>query len=258
MSEGRLEIQHAVQEDEADVLAALNTLATLGSAGAEHFDPVRFHYLKVLAGRVSAQEGAAKAILTQRLSDELASYRQRFTTAQRVAQAIVKRVTAQHPDAADKLKQRFASGDFRGVQRLAATLDAGDKSAPLAGLIRYIEHHTPEHAGGGREGSTGSRTELKSLRYFRNTWSKLSVDKQVAQAMDQAPENAGPLNSHHLVLRSLALMRDISPDYLNCFMSYVDTLLCLDQAVRDSKPAAKKPVKAPAKKKAKADSKNPD
>jgi hypothetical protein len=33
-----------------------------------------------------------------------------------------------------------------------------------------------------------------------------------------------------LVLRSLGLMRDISPDYLNRFMGYVDTLLCLDEA----------------------------
>jgi hypothetical protein len=33
-----------------------------------------------------------------------------------------------------------------------------------------------------------------------------------------------------LVLRSLGLMRDISPDYLNRFMAHVDTLLCLEEA----------------------------
>jgi hypothetical protein len=32
-----------------------------------------------------------------------------------------------------------------------------------------------------------------------------------------------------LVLRSVALMREISPDYLSRFMTYVDTLLVLDQ-----------------------------
>ena len=66
------------------------------------------------------------------------------------------------------------------------------------------------------------------MRQFRNTWSKLSANKQLAQALDTAPKNAGPINSHMLVLRSLALMREISPDYLNRFMSYADTLLCLD------------------------------
>jgi hypothetical protein len=33
-----------------------------------------------------------------------------------------------------------------------------------------------------------------------------------------------------LVLRSLGLMRDISPDYLNRFMAHVDTLLYLEEA----------------------------
>jgi hypothetical protein len=85
-------------------------------------------------------------------------------------------------------------------------------------------------------GDIGARAELKSMRYFRNTWSRLSVDRQVTQAIEQGPENAGPLNSHLLVLRSLALMRDISPDYLNRFVSYVDTLLWLDQADRKNRP----------------------
>jgi hypothetical protein len=35
--------------------------------------------------------------------------------------------------------------------------------------------------------------------------------------------NAGPINSHMLVLRSLAMMQAISPDYLSRMISYVDT-----------------------------------
>jgi hypothetical protein len=63
---------------------------------------------------------------------------------------------------------------------------------------------------------------------FRQQLGKISVQKQVTQAIAQAPQNAGPINSHMLVLRSLSLMRDLSPDYLNRFMGYVDTLLFLD------------------------------
>jgi hypothetical protein len=48
------------------------------------------------------------------------------------------------------------------------------------------------------------------------------------RTLQQAPKNAGPINSHMLVLRSLELMCDISPDYLDCFMSYAETLLCPD------------------------------
>ena len=38
------------------------------------------------------------------------------------------------------------------------------------------------------------------------------------------------MNSQHLVLRSLQVMRDIAPDYLQSFMSYIDTLVWLEQA----------------------------
>jgi hypothetical protein len=33
-----------------------------------------------------------------------------------------------------------------------------------------------------------------------------------------------------LMLRSLGLMRDLSPDYLNRFMAHLDALLCLEEA----------------------------
>ena len=48
-----------------------------------------------------------------------------------------------------------------------------------------------------------------------------------------------------LVLRSLGWMRDISPDYLNRFMGYADTLLALEESdkgkatVRKTSPVAK-------------------
>ena len=93
------------------------------------------------------------------------------------------------------------------------------------------------------------RPELKAVRQFRNTWAKLSADQQLNRALDQAPKNAGPINSHMLVLRSLALMRDISPDYLNRFMSYADALLCLDQPLKEPS-AASKPTEGTAAKKA--------
>ena len=74
------------------------------------------------------------------------------------------------------------------------------------------------------------QAENPRIQQFRKQLSKISVQKQVTQAIAQAPQNAGPINSHMLVLRSLGLMRDISPDYLNRFMAHVDTLLCLDEA----------------------------
>ena len=54
-----------------------------------------------------------------------------------------------------------------------------------------------------------------------------------------------------LVLRSLTLMRDISPDYLNRFTSYVDTLLGMEQTEKGKSFSTPKAAAGDAAKKAK-------
>lgn len=85
------------------------------------------------------------------------------------------------------------------------------------------------------------RAESPRLQAFRKQLGQISVHKQVNQALAQAPQNAGPINSHSLVLRALGFMRETSPDYLNRFMGYVETLLCLD-AANTSPSAVKKKI----------------
>lgn len=189
-------------------------IAALRQSGADQFDPVRLHYLQVLATRASAHQGKVKRILDGKLAHALAAFRERLAQAQR--------------DAKDSVVPSKES----------------EPRASLAELVRHMAQHAPDPAEGSFDGHAGLRPELKTTRYFRNTWSKLSVDKQVTQAIKQAPKNAGPINSHMLVLRSLALMREISPDYLNRFTSYVDALLCLDQCDKDKQATAKKSTDA--------------
>lgn len=90
--------------------------------------------------------------------------------------------------------------------------------------------------------------ENPRIQQFRKKLGRISVQKKISQAIAQAPQNAGPINSHMLVLRSLGIMRDVSPDYLNRFMAHVDTLLCLDQAgpvQAQAKPKATPKAKLP-------------
>ena len=191
-------------------------LQTLRANGADRFDPVRFHFIEALARRVPAHGGAVRRILESKLDAALAAYGERFEQAQ------------------------SAAGDLAEMSRFVSRIEQGDRHAGLAGLTRDLAQRPPADGDSGVGEELGARSELKALRYFRETWSALSVDKQLAQAIEQGPENAGPLNSHRLVLRSLALMHDISPDYLKRFMSYADTLLWLDHV--DHRPATKKPA----------------
>ena len=110
----------------------------------------------------------------------------------------------------------------------------------------------PVRSPAARAGASGAPSlELKTVRESRATWARMSVDRQLALAMQLAPKNAGPINSHMLVLRSLALMQDISPDYFGRMVSYADTLLSLDPGQPPVAPKVKKaaPAKGAASKK---------
>jgi hypothetical protein len=178
-------------------------IAALRLAGAERLDPVQLHYLELLSARAQTQTGPVQRILQTKLALALAEFTRR-------------------------LEQAHSTASAGGVPAEGPTAASQSPRESLRDLVRSMAPHAPEQGGATAGDATGTRSELKSVRQFRNTWSKLSADKQVAKALDQAPKNAGPINSHMLVLRSLALMREISPDYLNRFMTYADSLLCLD------------------------------
>lgn len=216
-------------------------IASLRAAGADRFDPVRLHYIEALVKRASTHQGSVKRMLDARLTEALAAFKEGFEQAQREAGEIIERTVQQYPHAAKDLQRLFGAGDFKGVRKLVASLEADAPRMSLGALVRELDQHAPDHAGMRVEVSAAPRSELKTIRNFRKTWAKLSVDNQVAQALKQAPKNAGPINSHMLMLRSLTMMRDISPDYLSRFMSYADTLLCLDQGEKEKPAPSRKP-----------------
>lgn len=215
-------------------------IASLRTAGADRFDAVRLHYLDALAHRAAAHRGSVKRLLDTNLADALATFTERFEQARRDCSESMARALLQYPNAADLLQQLFVAGDFKAVQRLIVNLETREQGPSLGALVRQLQHQSSDKSDAGPERSAGSPPELKTVRNFRNTWSKLSADKQVNQALKQGPMNAGPINSHMLVLRSLAAMRDISPDYLNRFMSYADTLLWLENTESETLSRPKK------------------
>lgn len=183
-------------------------IESLRVRGAERFDPVRFRFIEALAWRSASCRSNARHLLAARLATAVGDYRERFELA------------------AD------TGRDGR------ARLERPGCGTPLTGLLAHIARHAADDAAGT---VVECQAELKSVTYFRSTWSRLSVDRQLSDAFAQAPENAGPLNSHFLVLQSLRLLRDISPGYVEQFISYVDALLWLDQA-ESTRGAGKKNV----------------
>ena len=182
-------------------------LDALRAAGAARVDAVGWHYIETLAQRMQAQAGPAKRLLQAKLQETL----QRF-------------------------EARMNAAGVRNEQ--PATSPA--QPSPMATLLQDMQAQSAPQASGK---TAGWPAENPRIQQFRKQLSQISVQKQVTQAIAQAPQNAGPINSHMLVLRSLGLMRDLSPDYLNRFMAYVDTLLILD-APQSLKAPPKKAVPA--------------
>lgn len=223
--------------EHSSVAAAIGALR---AQGAHRFDPVRFHLIEVMARRAAAHVGELRQVLDSRIEKRLSAYGLRHEQARSEAGATRDRLIEAFPAAAERLQRLHHDGDFRGLRQLGDRLQQEHPRGLLADLVQALDRPAPEHAGG-RPGpavlvTNGSAPELKSLRYFRGTWSRLAVDRQLHKSRAKLPENAGPLNSHRLVLRSLQWMNEVSPDYLDRFMSYVDALFWLDQVTLDSTP----------------------
>lgn len=174
-------------------------------------DAVRRHYLEALARRMETAPDAVRHILQQKLQRVLADHADRPAPS-----------SPAHPSDADGAD---AGGD---------TALSHASLAPLVALNRHIRaagaDAAPEQGDQARPGTSQARPDLKSAQRFRETWSRICAEETLAQAVARGPENAGPLNSHMLMLRTLTLMRGLSPEYLRRYLSQAESLLWLEQA----------------------------
>jgi len=174
---------------------------------------VRARFAQALARRAGAHEGAARRMLEARL-------------------AALAPTTSAPQDAPSS----DAAPSQRGALAELVAHAARQKTAPVLGMPNRPREASPDKA---------ATPDTRTVQFFKRTWSRLSADQRLAQSRASLPDNAGPLNSHHLVHRSLTLMRELSPDYLERFVGYVDALQWLEQA---NEAAAQEPRPAAAKK----------
>ena len=188
------------------------TLESLRAEGAHHYDPARFHYLEALARRLQGQHAAVQQVLASRFREDVAAYAGR---------------------------RSLIVGEIPCLPKSAAPAPG----AALAQLNRELNARARADAGTELASEGASLSDLRSVRQFSEVWSKISAEQQVVQALHRGPENAGPLNSHRLMLRSLSLMQSLSPDYLRRFLSQMDSLLWLEQASAKANSSTAKPVR---------------
>ena len=182
-------------------------LEALREQGAAQIDPVHFRYMEALLARSEGLEAAVRRRVNDRLESAL-----------RACQSRVDAASSPRPCA-----------------------DGTSRPRPLQALLAYIGRlsHPPGCVPDGPAHVAHEAGELKSVAIFRDTWLSLSVTQELNAALARAPDNAGPLNSHILVLQAMEMMRDIAPEYLQHFITHVDGLLWLEHAASTGKPAQK-------------------
>jgi len=204
-----------VTVNNASALHIQQTLDAWREQRSDRLDPVRFQLIQAMANRAAGlAESEAKRKLNSRLAELIQQY-------------------AAHVDQ--------ATTSAAHTTRAAAQLPSSN--ATLAGLIKHLEKLTLPSNTRTVSSSVGHLRErypeLPVLDEFRSTWSRVSANRQVRQSEEQVHENAGPLNSNHLVHRALSMMRDVSPGYLHQFLSYLDALAWVEQLQISSEPTAK-------------------
>ncbi len=204
----------------AESLNARAVLDAWRANGADRVNPLRFHLIDALDRRAAAYDGAVRQRLDERLAGLIAAYEGELIGAEDAA--------------ADA-----------GAEADAETPQDAVSGGPLAELIAYLGSDDIRDPLGLR----AAYPELPLLDEFRALWSRFSADRQVRQSQERVHKNAGPLNSNQLVHRALTLMREMSPGYLQQFLSYTDALMWMEQMTAAAAPAPKDAPRAGAAKK---------
>lgn len=230
-------------------------VAELKKCHAHNFDPIGFCYIESLLRRAIGKKIAVAGVIEQKALKALKDYTARLDNARSKAHETVTQVSAECPDVADDIRSFYEKCEFKRVKQVQEKYCRRTEKSPISELINYMQHktgaldHTGKHLSmddllqkqeteiiqslEDRMADTGSRgnlcqPELKSYQFFKVSLAKHQTDTRVTRAIRERPENPGPLNSQMLAIRALSTMRNLSPGYLNRFVSYLDTLFWLE------------------------------
>jgi hypothetical protein len=188
-------------------------LENLRQQGAHRFDPVRFRYLESFEQRLLAR-GLQGGAHWQKLERAVADYQARS-------------------DSAEQPKQTTATCELSALSVLLNRLNQTTETsieAPRSSLEQRVFGEAEEH---GHSGSgSGSPTPLKAMTRVQADHGIHALQERIRSAIESTPKEAGPMNAHRLVSRAIAEMQRLSPEYLERFARYTDTLMALERMAK--------------------------
>jgi len=243
------------------------TLDTLSGEHADRHDPVRFGYIQALARRASQQRERVAQNLLSKAEQALALYQADWQAARTQAQATLNDIGQLSSESQPQAQALFNQGEFKklpplkeqllrqqeqqlslkDLSELTRSINASaqaeqdeDKQLTFDELLHQQEQASQLELIGDSAGSAAASTpginrgsgqlELQSMKHYREAMKYHNIDQLVNRAINEGPENPGPLNPQMLAIKSLSKMRDCSEQYSRRFATYIDTLLWLEKA----------------------------
>lgn len=224
------ENNHLFQPPPSAAIAA--ELLAMQSRQEDEFQPARFSHMHRLLRRAERASAGVQQILLKKLMVLITEYKEDLTQAKNLhAQEPIAGQAQQHSPRQQRARHllRTLRRDLSAPSLTELTVDsaqalddemhASEQAAQLSQLELPIkEDRTPAH-----------RRELKAVRRYRQIAAQQKTESMVNRSLIARPQNPGPLNPHMLAIKSLTSMRDLSLPYLNRFVSYIETILWLEE-----------------------------
>ena len=207
--------------------------------------------------RVNTSQHSNNKTLIEKAQASIEQYQADLSQAKEKSAGLLNSIEQKFPDYQQRAEQLFGEYKFKQLQRLYDKLNkkvsstesllsqlnsemrANSKSEPQVDLTQTLDQMLLQQEQQARRQSgapqlvsaepSNNEFELQSLKSIRESMKYSNIDATIDRAIEHFPENAGPHNPHMLAITSLMKMRDLSPQYLRRFTSYIETVLWLEK-----------------------------
>ncbi len=192
-------------------------LESLRQNGAHQNDPVWFRYLESFEQRLRSKGLQGGTAHWRKLEQAVSDYQAKFDDAGQPEPA----PSAAESSPLSALLSRLNQSSEPSVEAPRSALEQrvfGQQTKDLSQALPASSSNNPQ--------------PLKAMMRARADQGTHALQARIRQAIESTPKDAGPMNAHRLVSRAIAEMQKLSPEYLERFARYTDTLLALERLNR--------------------------
>lgn len=197
------------------------------------------------------------SLLSKAQSQQPAVAERLYQRAQQQWQSLLASDTENPPQPIESPPQPSSSPIAALLDRLTVREQAADRSATGMELDEYFQQQDEQPESHSTEANISSarQPELRAARRLRQRLAADHTARLLHTALEESPDSPGPLNPQMLATRALTTMKELSPQYFNRFVGYIDNLLYIEQcrtqlnqdnaSKKDNKPARKSSTRKP-------------